>query len=360
MPTDSDTPLHLCLLGDATSPHVQRWAREMLARNYRVSVITARPAVIDGVVVKELTPVRRSVQWLLRVGEARRHVAELAPDILHAHYITSYGYLAARCVRHPLVMTAWGSDLLVTPQANPWMRWLTGWILRQADLITGDSGSLVTAAQHFHPRCPVHEIHWGVDRTRFCPTPWDQKPGVDLLSLRAWEANYNIDTIVDAVALLRTRLAPLDIRLHLLGGGSMEQALRNLAGSAGVEDSVVFHGRLDDAGMAQVLSDARISISVPTSDATSVAMLESMASGLAVVATRLQANAHWIDGQWLVPPRDPHALADLLEKLITTDGLAEQVGMQNASRIASDGDRSVQMNRMHALYQQLSKRALTR
>ena len=35
---------HLCLLGDATSPHVQRWAREMLQRGYRVSLITARPA----------------------------------------------------------------------------------------------------------------------------------------------------------------------------------------------------------------------------------------------------------------------------------------------------------------------------
>lgn len=360
MPTDSDTPLHLCLLGDATSPHVQRWTREMLARNYRVSVITARPAAIDGVEVKELTPVRRSAHWLMRVGEARRHVAALAPDILHAHYLTSYGYLAARCGRHPLVMTAWGTDLLVTPHANPWMRWLTGWILRQADLITGDSASLVTAAQDFHPRCPVHEIHWGVDRARFRPTPWAQKPGVHLVSLRAWEANYNIDTIVRAVALLRTRLAPLDIQLHLLGGGTMEPALRDMVRFDGMEDSVVFHGRLDDAGMSQVLSDAKISISVPTSDATSVAMLESMACGLAVVATRLQANAHWIDEQWLVPPCDPHALATLLEKLITTEGLAEQVGMQNASRIASDGDRSVQMDRMHTLYQQLSKRALTR
>ncbi len=356
MPTDSDTPLHLCLLGDATSPHVQRWAREMLARNYRVSVITARPAAIDGVEVKKLTPVRRSAQWLLRVGEARRHVAALAPDILHAHYITSYGYLAARCGRHPLVMTAWGTDLLVTPKAHRWMRWLTGWILRQADLITGDSASLVTAAQDFHPFCPVHEIHWGVEMARFHPVAWAQKPGVHLVSLRAWDANYNIDTIVRAVALLRTRIATLDLRLHLLGGGTMEQTLRDLARSVGVMDIVTFHGRLDDAGMARVLSDAKISISVPTSDATSVAMLESMASGLAVVATRLQANAHWIDGQWLVPPRDPHALADILEQLITAEGLAEQVGMQNASRIASDGDRSVQMDRMHALYQQLMNR----
>jgi glycosyltransferase involved in cell wall biosynthesis len=354
MQPGSDTRVHLCLFGDATSPHVQRWAREMLARNYRVSLITARPAAIDGVEIRSLTPVRRSAEWLLRVGEARRHVATLAPDILHAHYVTSYGYLAARCGHHPLVMTAWGSDLLVTPQANPWMRWLTRWILRQADLITGDSSSLVAAAQEFRPHAPVHELHWGVDLARFHPVHWAHKPGVQLVSLRAWEPNYNIDTIVRAFALMHTRLAPLDLRLHLLGGGSMEHALRSLAVSAGVADRIFFHGRLDDAGMARVLAEAKISISVPTSDATSVAMLESMASGLAVVASQLQSNAHWIDAQWLVPPHDAHALADLLERLAVSEGLAEQVGRQNAARIAKDGDRTLQMDRMHALYQQLA------
>ena len=51
-------PLHLCLLGDATSPHIQRWAREMLQRGYRVSLITARPAPLDGVDVRAIRHVR--------------------------------------------------------------------------------------------------------------------------------------------------------------------------------------------------------------------------------------------------------------------------------------------------------------
>lgn len=162
---------HLCLLGDATSPHVQRWAREMLQRGYRVSLITARPASIDGVTVRAIRPVHRSLDWLFRVRETRRHVAELAPDLLHAHYVTSYGYLAARCGKHPLVMTAWGSDLLVTPGKSAWMRWLTGWILRQADLITGDSASLMSAVADFRPPGAAEEIHWGVELQRFHPVP---------------------------------------------------------------------------------------------------------------------------------------------------------------------------------------------
>lgn len=344
---------HLCLLGDATSPHVQRWAREMQLRNYRVSLVTARPAPIDGVEQHVLAPVRRSSDWLFRVGQTQRLVARLAPDLVHAHYITSYGYLAARCGRHPLALTAWGSDLLVTPHKNPVARLLTGWSLRQADLITGDSQSLVDAAQAYGPTCPVQEIHWGVDLARFAPAPWPVKTGLHIASLRSWEPNYNIDTIVTAVAELLVQRPGTDIQLHLLGGGTMEAALRAQVASLGLDEKVVFHGRLDDTGMAQVLARCKVSVSVPTSDATSVSVLESMACGLAVVATDLDANRKWLGSRLLIPPRDVKALARCLESLAVDDAGMQQVGYNNAERIKRDGDRNQQMNAMDQLYQQL-------
>lgn len=95
---------HICLFGDANSPHTRRWALEMRARGWRVSLVTARPEPLDGVEQRILPPMRRQADWLLRVADAQHHVRELAPDIVHAHYLTSYGYLAARCNRHPLVM----------------------------------------------------------------------------------------------------------------------------------------------------------------------------------------------------------------------------------------------------------------
>lgn len=344
---------HLCLLGDATSPHIQRWAREMCARGWRVSLVTARPAPIDGVEQTVLRPVRRSAQWLLRAGVARRAITALSPDIVHAHYTTSYGYLGARAGRHPLVMTAWGSDLLVTPHASPWMRWLTAWTLRRADLITGDSQSLVDAAHSHQPTAPVHCIHWGVDLERFAPVPWDTKPGFEIVSLRSWEPNYNIPTLIDAVAQLHQAQPPLPLHLHLLGGGSMEAQLRTQVAARGLQALVTFHGRQDDAGMARVLARCKVSVSVPTQDATSVSVLESMACGLAVVATQLQANAQWLEPRWLVPARDSAALAQALAQLAQDDAAAEASGARNAALIQREGDRRQQMDRMDALYRQL-------
>jgi glycosyltransferase involved in cell wall biosynthesis len=345
------TAPHLCLLGDASSVHVQRWGREMLARGWRVSLVTARPAPIEGVEQIALPPVRRSSDWLWRAGAARRAIERLRPDIVHAHYLTSYGYLAARAGQQPLVMTAWGSDLLVTPKRSAPLRWLTAWALRRALLITGDSADLLAAARALAPDVPARLVHWGVERSRFAPAPWPDKPAAEAVSLRSWEPNYRINAILRAFAQVRTRRP--EARLHLLGGGAQEAALRALAADLGLRDSVQFHGRLDDAGMAAVLARCKLSISVPHSDATSVSLLESMACGLAVIASDLPANRAWLPAEALVPLNDSDALAARWLALLNNDARAAALGARNAERIARDGDRRVQMDAMDQLYREL-------
>ena len=353
---------HLCLLGDANSVHVRRWAGEMLTRGWRVSVVTARPEPIDGVEQRLLTPVRRSADWLLRVGQARQLVAALAPDIVHAHYITSYGYLAARCGRHPLVMTAWGSDILVTPRQNALLRWLTGWTLRRADLITGDSLDLLDAMRCYGPTAPLRQIHWGADLARFSPTEWGRKPGFQIVSLRSWEPNYRIDVIVRAMAVFNRTPSGASAHLHLLGGGSQEAELRALVQSLGLGAQVTFHGRLDDAGMSAVMQACKVSVSVPSSDATSVSVLESMACGLPVVASDLPANRQWLDAGdgALVPAGDAQALASALQTWCDDDVRARRIGERNRQRMEDEGARAVQMDAMATLYEHLLRGDLQR
>ncbi len=345
---------HLVLLGDAISVHVQRWVGEMRARGWRMSLLTARPQAIDGIEQVTLPPVRRSTDWLFRVGAARRALARLQPDLVHAHYVTSYGYLAARAhrgTRCPLVMTAWGSDLLLTPRESALKRRLTAWTLRQADVVTGDSADLLAAATALAPGVRTELIHWGVDRARFAPAPWADKPGFDAVSLRSWEPNYEIGTLLNAFALVRA--AHPQARLHLLGGGSQEAALRAQIERLALADAVQVHGRLDDAGMAAVLARGKLSVSVPRSDATSVSVLESMACGLAVIASDLPANRDWLDARLLVPAGEEEVPARVWGGMMADDAQARQAGARNAERIALDGDRRVQMDAVDRLYREL-------
>lgn len=346
---------HICLMGDANSVHVRRWASEMLARGLRVSLVTGRPQPMDGVEQRVLSPVQRSADWLLRVGEARRHVDELVPDVVHAHYITSYGYLAARCGRRPLVMTAWGSDILVTPFESRLKRWITGWTLRRADLITGDSRDLIEAVSAYRPSARIEEIHWGADMAKFRPTPWSDKAGFQIVSLRAWEPNYRVDKIIEGLSLFLKRNPEADAHLNLLGGGSLENALTAQVHALCLADRVTFAGRVDDAEMVATLQKSKVSISIPASDATSVSVLESMACGLPVIGSDLPANRQWLraDSGLLISEDSAAGVAAAFERLWRDDADARRIGEENHSRMLEKGARSVQMDAVVKLYQGL-------
>lgn len=190
---------------------------------------------------------------------------------------------------------------------------------------------------------------------RFAPVPWAAKSGLQIASLRNWEPNYRIDTLIDAFAQLVAARPDAGARLHLLGGGALEAALRERAAAHALGERVVFHGRLDDAGMAAVLAACKLSVTVPQSDATSVAMLESMACGLALVASDLPANRAWLDeaDDLLVPAGDAAALARALIALADDDARAQRLGALNRARIERDGQRKVQMDGMSLRYESL-------
>ena len=96
---------------------------------------------------------------------------------------------------------------------------------------------------------------------------------------------------------------------------------------------------------------------MPTSDATSVSVLESMACGLPIIASDLPANRQWIDarGGWIAPVRDVDAVTQALVQAHDHPDQARAMGAFNRDRIEREASRRGQMDRMWALYAQLLK-----
>jgi glycosyltransferase involved in cell wall biosynthesis len=343
---------HLVLLGHAPSIHLRRWATAMHERGFRVSVLSEAAQAIDGVAVQVLPPLG-AAGWFGRVPALRRALRQLQPDIVHAHYITSYGMLGAVSTlggHHPLVLTAWGSDILVTPHHSRALRWLTGWALRRAALITADSRDVLDQIRSYRPRAELAEVFWGADTKAFRPgTP---AAGFHIASLRAWEPNYRIDTLLHALALLR---ASGPATLHLFGGGSGAAALRALVAELGLADAVVWHGLVPPQQLAAALAGCHVSVSIPASDATSVSLLESMACALPVVVSDLPANRQWVSGEGghVVDGNDPAAVAQALQTLRADPAGGARMGAHNRAVIVAQGSSASQMDRMAALYRQL-------
>jgi glycosyltransferase involved in cell wall biosynthesis len=340
----------------------------MAQRGFDCVLLTRRPAPVPGASeVIALRPGDAEAGWFLALGDVRRHARRVAAQWVHGHYVTGYGLWAAACGLGPgvpLVLTAWGSDLLVTPREPGWrgaaMSALVNWSLARAALVTADSQQLLAEARARVPASSVtrfEEVTWGAEVERFAPGK--PAPGFEIASLRRWSPLYRIDAILRAFAAFRAARPQAAARLHLLGGGPDEAALRALASRLGLGigtgEAVAFTGAVDDATMVRTLQRCRVSISVPVSDGTSVAMLESMACGLPVIASDLPANRQWVDASsGLLVGRTEAALVDELTaallRLHDDPAFAAREGARHRGEVLKRASRRQQMDRMATFY----------
>jgi glycosyltransferase involved in cell wall biosynthesis len=351
----------ILFFADASHVHTRRWVQSMAERGFDCVVATRRVGVIDGAEVITVRPGSDMSGWFQALPAVRALAGRLAPQWIHGHYVTSYGLWAAACRGiAPVVLTAWGSDVLVTPRERGWrgrlVRLVLGWTLKRADLITADARDVLDEIARYCVTAPMHEVLWGVDTLRFRPA---EATGADdtrfeLISLRQWEPNYRIELVLRAFAALRAKRPSLRTGLTLLGGGPLASGLQALAERLALDgEAVRFIGRLDDAGMVAALQRADVSISVPASDATSVAMLESMACALPVVASDLPANRPWIDAAQRVPVDDLAALTAALLILADDPTARRAIGRLNREAVLKDASRSVHMDHMVLMYESL-------
>lgn len=347
----------ILFFADASHVHTRRWVQAMAERGFDCVVATRGPGEIAG--ASDVIPIAQgsdALGWFRALPAVRELARRLSPQWVHGHYVTSYGLWAASCRGlAPVVLTAWGSDILVTPREASWrgrlMHGLVGWSLRRADLITADSADVIETIRGYGTTAPCHEVLWGVDTQRFLPAATPGAAGrLEIVSLRTWEPNYNIDVLLRAVAQLRRERPQARVNVSLLGGGAMADTLRSLAADLNLGEAVRFVGRVDEAAMVTALQSADVSVSVPSSDATSVAMLESMACGVAVVASDLPANRAWVDREQLVRAGDAAALAAALCALLDDAVRRRAIGLRNRQAVLERASRRMHMDRMAALY----------
>jgi glycosyltransferase involved in cell wall biosynthesis len=243
------------------------------------------------------------LRYLIAARQLRRLVKRLRPDVVNAHYLSSYGVLAALASSRPLVQTTWGTDIHVTAK-RPIRRTIAKLALRRAILATGDSRSLLEGIAELAPGLDTHRFVFGPSGLPTSGlTSGDRRV---VLSPRAHEPLYNIDVVLGAWDALAPHLPHHE--LVVAGTGSLTAELRALAGRR-----VRFVGQVDHDEITQLLGSSEVVLSIPDEDATSASVLEALAAGCAVVATDVDAAREWLDEQCLVPrpptPRDVAAVA---------------------------------------------------
>jgi glycosyltransferase involved in cell wall biosynthesis len=175
-----------------------------------------------------------------------------------------------------------------------------------------------------------------------------------IVSTRAHEPLYNIGEIIDAHAIVARDLP--GVRLVIAHTGSQTEALR---ARAAVSAAIEFTGALDRPAFRDALADAEIFVSVPSSDATSVALLQAMAAGAFPIVGDLPSQRELIthgENGFLAPLHDSASLAALIVRALGDATLRRTAAEINRRVVEDRGLNETQMAKMEALYYRLAGR----
>jgi glycosyltransferase involved in cell wall biosynthesis len=343
-------------VSDAASVHTRRWAEYFRDAGVDVHVASFRPAKIEGVKVHVLGfPRLGRIGYLLAIPTLRTLMHRLRPDVVHAQYVTSYGFLAAAARLRPLVVTAWGTDVLISSRQSRLLRMLASFAVRRADAVT-------TVAEHMNPAVAslgvalgtVSAVPFGVDTSRFLPPTVErpESPPLRLICTRNFGPIYDVGTLIDALGAVRKR--GLGLRVDLVGDGPLRAELQARVNAAGMEENVTFHGHVDHARLANLLADAHLFVTPALSDGNNVSLNEAMACGSFPIASDIAANAQWIDHHvngLLYPPGDSGRLADAIALAASEPGLRQRAAVTNRRIVESRADWRFCVERMEETYQ---------
>lgn len=342
-------------VSDAASVHTRRWAEFFRDQGADVHVASFRPAAIDGVEVHVLGSGRWGrIGYFLAIPRLRALARRLRPEIVHAQYVTSYGFLAAAAGLRPLVVTAWGTDVLISPKESMVLRSLASFAVRRADAVT-------TVAQHMNaavaalgvPIDSVSAVPFGVDTRHFVPPPVGrpESPPLRLICTRNFGPIYSVHTLVDALRMVRER--GLALRVDLVGEGPLRSELQAQVTRCGLDAEVTFHGHVDHATLARLLADAHLFVTPALSDGNNVSLNEAMACGSFPIATDIPANAQWIEhgvNGLLYPPGDVSRLADAIQQAADDLALRHRASALNRQIVETRADWRVCVARMEETY----------
>lgn len=199
------------------------------------------------------------------------------------------------------------------------------------------------------PRRKIEVVRCGVRSEQFAPSNRGQRR-IDIICVGRLHPVKGTRFLLEAAGRLATRIN--DLRVCIVGDGDERSKLEDYAQQLALDRIVEFKGVRSQDEIAALLDDAKLFCLPSLGDSIGVAIMEAMAMGLPVVATRVKGIPELVaDGEsgYLVPPADSKGLAERIEYLLQDGELRGRMGMVGRAIIQDRFDQHREVRRLLAV-----------
>lgn len=295
--------MKVLLLSDSASEHTEKWAIGLASHGIRVGLFSFNKARypwyknysniellhepndrITGSALSE------KISYLKYLKPLKQKIKEFKPDIVHAHYASSYGLLASLSGFKMIGVSVWGADVYDFPKQNSLFKYLLKYILSKANFICSTSHCMKNETLLYTNKA-ITVTPFGIDIDKFnrpeTQLPFSNSNETNIGNIKALETKYGVTILIEAFAKVVKHFPNKNIQLFLIGDGSEKENCKQLAENLGVKEKVIFTGRIPHSDIPEWHRklDVFVSLSVLNSESFGVSLVEAMSSQTCIVAS---------------------------------------------------------------------------
>jgi glycosyltransferase involved in cell wall biosynthesis len=341
--------MRIFILSDAGSIHTKRWVTSLAQNEITIFLFSIHPELtgyyekIQNVYVyscnvgsNENTNFSKW-RYVKVLNRLKRTIRKFQPDILHAHYASSYGLLGALTGFHPYIISVWGSDVYDFPQMSMFHSFILKYNLSKADRILSTSYMMAKETQKYTTQL-ISITPFGVDINLFKKEEIKYNNDCEFIvgNVKTLSPKYGIDVLINAFKIVLDSNPDRKIRLDIIGDGRDKEKLKQLTIDLGISDKIFFRGEIDNHLLPQWYNQFSVSVSVSDSESFGVVAVEAMACECPVVVSDADGFTEVVkDGKtgFIVPKRDIQTTAKAIQKFIDDPTLRGKMGANGRKRV---------------------------
>jgi glycosyltransferase involved in cell wall biosynthesis len=345
--------MRILFLADSDSPHTLRWIKSLHKFGHSIALFSIHCINSDyyrnySDILLYSSEISRKIQnksetsfsklkYLTAIFKIKNIIKTYKPDIVHAHYASSYGLLSVLTKFKPVILSYWGSDVFIFPNRSFVHKFILKYISSKANVILSTSNIMKVEIQKYCDK-EILVIPFGVDITLFKPirNPKNDKSIVVIGLIKTFEENYGVKYLINAFAQLKKEPLGKNLKLLLVGKGSLLNNLKIMTRNYGIEQYVEFTGYVDPSFIYKYHQQLDIAVIPSISESFGVSAIESMACGKPVVASNVGGLAEVIDdGKTgiLVKSKDAQSIYEALKKLVANEELRIKLGEAGRKKV---------------------------
>jgi len=359
--------MKVLLLADAGSGHTEKWALGLASRGIKVGVFSFNRMrsnwILENASIELLFQPEESIsgkkiteklRYFTYLQKLKRAIALFKPDILHAHYASSYGFIGALTGFKPYVVSVWGTDVYSFPKEALPKKWILQFVLRKATMICSTSKDMANELGAYTNK-NVNLIPFGIDAARFNRLAENKNERIVFGTVKALETVYGIDRLIRAFHFFVNNVSS-DAVLEIYGSGSQDRALHQLVHSLNLDEKVDFKGFVSGDKLIQAYERLDIFMALSRSESFGVAILEASAMQLPVIAANVGGLKEVVSDQqtgFLVNADDIKQVVSKMQLLAEHKTLRLEMGQKGRELVLKHYDFNVNLESQLTLYNEL-------